>query len=125
MKTKQESDLELSREELHELIKKYGIKDTAVLLKSIEINNEINKEMKSQINMKFELKIFVNKDVMWLQSKNYSIIYKEHKVYTGLIIKDGKTLWFECINKMFYTNKEAINYLVNKLEYEEKNSFIL
>lgn len=125
METKQENDLEISREKLHELIKKYGIKDTAVLLKSSEINDEINKEMRSQINMKFELKIFVNKNVMWLQSKNYSIIYKDYKVYTGLIIKDDKTLWFECANKTFYTNKEAINYLMDKLEYQERNSLII
>lgn len=125
METKQESDLELSREELHGLIKKYGIKDTVVLLKSREINDEINKEMRSQINIKFQLKIFVNKNVMWLQSKNYSIIYDNYKVYTGLIIKEDKTLWFECVNKTFYTNKEAINYLMDKLEYEEKNSLII
>lgn len=125
MEIKKESDLEISREELYELIKKYGVKDTAVLLKSNEINDEINKEMRSQINMKFQLKIFVNKNVMWLQSKNYSIIYKDHKVYTGLIIKDDKTLWFECVNKTFYTNKEAVNYLIDKLEYEERNSLIV
>lgn len=124
METKHESNLEISREELHELIKRYGIKDAAVLIKSNEINDEINEEMRSQINMKSELKISVNKNVMWLQSKNYSIICKNDKVYTGLIIKDGKTLWFECVNKTFYTNKEAINYLMDKLEYNERNSLI-
>jgi|GEM_PF-3373218 len=125
MEEKKESNLDISREELYELIKKYGIQDAAVLLKSKEINDEINKEMRSQINIKFELKIFVNKNVILLQSKNYSIIYKDYKIYTGLIIKDDKTLWFECTNKTFYTNKDALNYLMDKLEYEEKNSLII
>ncbi|MCD2345119.1 Spo0E family sporulation regulatory protein-aspartic acid phosphatase [Clostridium guangxiense] len=113
------------KEELYKLIKKYGIKNYEVLLKSKEINDDINKEMRRKINMEFQLKVFSDKNIIWLQSKNYSIIYKDCKVYIGLIAKNDNTLWFGCINKIFSTTKEAFNYLIGELEHREENNLIL
>lgn len=119
------SDLEKLRNEFYELIKKYGIESYEVMAKSMEINNEINKEMIRQINVEYELKAIVNKNLIYIQSKNYSIAYKDYKVYTGLMVKSGKILWFKQVNKIFSTTKEAFYYLTNKLEDMEKDSHIL
>lgn len=120
-----ESNLEKLRNELYELIKKYGVESYEVMVKSREINNEIDKEMRRQINVEAEIKVFMNKNFICIQSKNYSIIYKDYKVYTGLIARSGKILWFREDTKIFSTTKEAFYYLLGRLEDMEENSDIL
>lgn len=119
------SNLEEIRDELYKCIKNYGIKDYAVFLRSKEINEEINKKMRNQINVEFELKVSIDNRVICIESKHYSIMYKNNIIYIGHKIRDNKVLWFKRDNKTFYSTKEAFNYLVNILQFGEENIFIL
>lgn len=115
------SNEEIFREELYILTKNHDLSDYEVLLKSNELNEEINKEMKKQINIESYVKAFADKEVIWIQSKNYIVVYKDYKMYTGLIVKSGNVVWIKCANKTFSTIKEAFNYLMVELEHSEEN----